>query len=70
MISISLQEWHKHWFVLSGTSLKFYEDSRAEDHDEAEGVVEITACHVIQEIEVSRNYGFMLKVGCSGYWAK
>ncbi len=52
----------KHWFVLSGSRLRFYKDAKAEDANVADGDVDVTSCYQVVEASVSRNYGFKLKV--------
>ena len=57
-----LKEWSKHWFVLSGTSLRFFKDSQAEEANEEDGRIDIASCYDVSETDVTRNYGFRLRV--------
>ncbi|CAH1795357.1 unnamed protein product [Owenia fusiformis] len=54
-------EWKKHWFVLSGTALRYYSDARAEESGQLDGRIDLTACQEVAEVAVNRNYGFKLK---------
>lgn len=56
------KDWRKHWFVLSGSALKYYRDSQAEAEKAPDGVVDISRCVDVVTAEVSKNYGFILKV--------
>ncbi|XP_074647335.1 uncharacterized protein LOC141903192 isoform X2 [Tubulanus polymorphus] len=55
------QEWTKHWFVLGGSILKYYRDSRDEDANHIEGRIDLTSLQDVKELEISKNYGFSVK---------
>ena len=55
-------EWIKHWFVLSGSRLRFYKDAKAEEGNLTDGEIDVASCYQVVEASVSRNYGFKLKV--------
>lgn len=59
---VTEMDWVKHWFVLSGSALKFYKDSRAEELDILDGVIDLSKCRSVNEVNISRNYGFLVKV--------
>jgi len=61
------QEWTKHWFVLSGISLRYFQDAKAEDSNTPDGSIDMAACFSISEANVSRNYGFILKTRYGDY---
>ncbi|XP_064618303.1 uncharacterized protein LOC135482313 isoform X3 [Liolophura sinensis] len=51
----------KHWFVLSGDSLRYFKDSRAEDSNQLEGRIDLSTCYDISEVPSIKNYGFSVK---------
>ena len=51
-----------HWFVLSRNVLKFFSDSLAEHNNLVNGVIDITNCLSVEEVKVTKNYGFIVKV--------
>ncbi|XP_029950246.1 myosin phosphatase Rho-interacting protein-like [Salarias fasciatus] len=54
-------KWKKHWFVLGGTSLRYYRDSEAEESDDLDGEIELTSCVNVSDCDVERNYGLQLQ---------
>ncbi|CAD5124105.1 DgyrCDS12407 [Dimorphilus gyrociliatus] len=58
---IGQENWQKHWFVLNGTQLRYYKDSRAEEAGHSDGNVDLRDCTHLYEKEVGRNYGFEIK---------
>ncbi|XP_016794634.3 TRIO and F-actin-binding protein isoform X2 [Pan troglodytes] len=54
------EEWKKHWFVLTDSSLKYYRDSTAEEADELDGEIDLRSCTDVTEYAVQRNYGFQI----------
>lgn len=59
---LMFQEPKKHWFVLSGDSLRYFKDSRAEDSNQLEGRIDLSTCYDISEVPSIKNYGFSVKV--------
>ncbi|KAM8930670.1 TRIO and F-actin-binding protein [Pelodytes ibericus] len=53
-------EWKKHWFVLTDSSLRYYRDSNAEEADELDGEIDLRTCTDVPEFAVQRNYGFQI----------
>ena len=60
-------EWIKHWFVLSGATLCYFRDSRAEELNIMDGMIDLTHCRGVAELDTSRNYGFIVRVS-KNYW--
>ncbi|XP_064419239.1 TRIO and F-actin binding protein b [Latimeria chalumnae] len=54
-------EWKKHWFVLTDSSLRYYRDSNAEEADDLEGEIDLHSCKEVAEFQVQRNYGFQIQ---------
>ncbi|XP_054552813.1 TRIO and F-actin-binding protein [Talpa occidentalis] len=54
------EEWKKHWFVLTDSSLKYYRDSTAEEADQLDGEIDLRSCTDVTEYAVQRNYGFQI----------
>uniref|UniRef100_H2XRQ8 PH domain-containing protein n=1 Tax=Ciona intestinalis TaxID=7719 RepID=H2XRQ8_CIOIN len=54
--------WKKHWFVLGDKSLRYYQDSTAEDTANVDGSIDLTTCSNVSVIEVQRNYGFKIQL--------
>nr|KAI8765757.1 golgin subfamily A member 4-like [Biomphalaria glabrata] len=61
------KESHKHWFVLAGNSLRYYEDAKAEEANILEGRIDLSTCYEVAEISTHRNYGFKIKTGNGEY---
>ena len=57
-----LQELKKHWFVLAGNSLRYYQDAKAEEANSLDGRIDLSTCHEVSEVATHRNYGFKVKV--------
>ncbi|XP_076038197.1 myosin phosphatase Rho interacting protein outspread isoform X4 [Oratosquilla oratoria] len=55
------KEWSKYWFVLKGTALMFYRDPSAEDNGILDGIIDLGMASSIDEVDVARNYGFVIK---------
>uniref|UniRef100_A0A4W3HFS4 PH domain-containing protein n=1 Tax=Callorhinchus milii TaxID=7868 RepID=A0A4W3HFS4_CALMI len=53
-------EWKKHWFVLTDSSLRYYRDSTAEEADDLDGEIDLRSCNDVTEFQVQRNYGFQI----------
>jgi len=54
--------WSKHWFVLSGSSLSYYKDAKAEDTNQIDGVIDVGNAYEVSTIKAERNHGFRIKV--------
>ncbi|KAH9488364.1 hypothetical protein Btru_063331 [Bulinus truncatus] len=61
------KESHKHWFVLAGNSLRYYEDAKAEESNILEGRIDLSTCYEVTETSTHRNYGFRIKTGNGEY---
>ena len=48
--------------MLHGSGLRFYRDPSAEDNGILDGIIDLGMVKAIEECEVTRNYGFMIKV--------
>ncbi|XP_062614667.1 uncharacterized protein LOC134276428 isoform X3 [Saccostrea cucullata] len=57
----SEKDWKKHWFVLTGNSLRYYKDAKAEETNTLDGKIDLSGCYDISEVNVGRNYGFRIK---------
>ena len=57
-----IKEWEKHWFVLSGQSMKYYHDSQAESDEKVNGVIDIRDCTDVVQADLAKNYGFIIQV--------
>ncbi|XP_022319320.2 uncharacterized protein LOC111122066 isoform X4 [Crassostrea virginica] len=55
------KDWKKHWFVLTGNSLRYYKDAKAEETNTLDGRIDLSGCYDITEVNVGRNYGFRIK---------
>ncbi|XP_059163894.1 uncharacterized protein LOC131946906 isoform X2 [Physella acuta] len=55
------KESRKHWFVLAGNSLRYYEDAKAEESNLLEGRIDLSSCYEVSETSTHRNYGFKIK---------
>ncbi|CAL1542227.1 unnamed protein product [Lymnaea stagnalis] len=55
------KESRKHWFVLAGNSLRYYEDAKAEESNLLEGRIDLSSCYEVSEMPTHRNYGFKIK---------
>lgn len=60
------QDWKKHWFVLTGNSLRYYKDAKAEETNALDGRIDLSSCYEITEVQIQRNYGFKIKVASLG----
>ncbi|XP_063446261.1 major antigen-like isoform X1 [Mytilus trossulus] len=58
---ISEKDWKKHWFVLTGNSLRYYKDAKAEETNTLDGRIDLSTCYDIVEVSIGRNYGFRIK---------
>ena len=58
----SEKDWKKHWFVLTGNSLRYYKDAKAEETNTLDGRIDLSTCYDIVEVSIGRNYGFRIKV--------
>lgn len=58
----SERDWKKHWFVLTGNSLRYYKDAKAEETNTLDGRIDLSTCYDIVEVSIGRNYGFRIKV--------
>ncbi|KAJ8318268.1 hypothetical protein KUTeg_003359 [Tegillarca granosa] len=54
-------DWKKHWFVLTGNSLRYYKDAKAEENNALDGRIDLSGCYDISEVNIGRNYGFRVK---------
>ena len=57
----SERDWKKHWFVLTGNSLRYYKDAKAEETNTLDGRIDLSTCYDIVEVSIGRNYGFRIK---------
>ncbi|CAC5402199.1 Protein outspread,Myosin phosphatase Rho-interacting protein [Mytilus coruscus] len=57
----SEKDWKKHWFVLTGNSLRYYKDAKAEETNSLDGRIDLSSCYDIVEVSIGRNYGFRIK---------
>ena len=48
--------------MLTGTSLRYFQDAKAEETNTLDGRIDLTGCYDISEINIGRNYGFKIKV--------
>ena len=55
-------DWVKHWFVLGGATLCYFRDSRAEELEVMDGMIDLSQCKGVMEMDTSRNYGFVIRV--------
>ncbi|XP_059717801.1 myosin phosphatase Rho-interacting protein isoform X5 [Haemorhous mexicanus] len=53
-------QWKKHWFVLTDQSLRYYQDSVAEEAADLDGEIDLSTCYDVTEYPVQRNYGFQI----------
>ncbi|KAJ7989471.1 hypothetical protein DPEC_G00304890 [Dallia pectoralis] len=53
-------KWMKYWFVLSADTLRYYQDSLAEENSDLDGEIDLTKCHNVCDYKVQRNYGFQI----------
>ncbi|XP_011502573.1 PREDICTED: protein outspread [Ceratosolen solmsi marchali] len=51
-------EWNKHWFVLLGCKLVYYQDPGAEEKGIMDGFINLNTVTAVNSIQVTRNYGF------------
>lgn len=49
--------------MLTGNSLRYYKDAKAEETNTLDGRIDLSGCYDITEVNVGRNYGFRIKVG-------
>lgn len=56
--------WSKHWFVLSGTTLSYYKDAKAEETNELDGTINVSSAYDISSVRAERSHGFKIKVSC------
>ncbi|CAJ0578407.1 unnamed protein product, partial [Mesorhabditis spiculigera] len=54
-------EWHKHWVVLSGLSLRLYRDVWVEDSTEPLISIDLSECENVYPSAAARNYGIEIK---------
>ncbi|KAK2160602.1 hypothetical protein LSH36_129g01075 [Paralvinella palmiformis] len=59
------KEWAKFWFVLSGSSLKYYDDMEAEKSGHERGAIDLASCYNMSEVTIARKYAFNLRFACS-----
>ncbi|XP_069124825.1 uncharacterized protein [Argopecten irradians] len=57
----SEKDWKKHWFVLTGNSLRYYKDAQAEESNTLDGRIDLSTCFDISEVDIGRNFGFRIK---------
>ncbi|XP_021376581.1 protein NETWORKED 1D-like isoform X3 [Mizuhopecten yessoensis] len=57
----SEKDWKKHWFVLTGNSLRYYRDAQAEESNTLDGRIDLSTCFDISEVDIGRNFGFRIK---------
>lgn len=57
----SENEWHKHWVVLAGLSLKLYKDVWAEDSSEPVISIDLSECENVYPSASAKNYGIEIK---------
>ncbi|XP_035824067.1 golgin subfamily A member 4 isoform X5 [Aplysia californica] len=57
----SEKESKKHWFVLAGNSLRYYQDAKAEEGNALDGRIDLSTCYEVSELTTHRNYGFKIK---------
>ncbi|XP_052819557.1 centromere-associated protein E-like isoform X4 [Mya arenaria] len=57
----SEKDWKKHWFVLTGNSLRYYKDAKAEETNALDGRIDLSSCYEITDVQIQRNYGFKIK---------
>lgn len=48
--------------MLTGNSLRYYKDAKAEETNTLDGRIDLSGCYDITEVNVGRNYGFRIKV--------
>ncbi|KAG8433368.1 hypothetical protein GDO86_017592, partial [Hymenochirus boettgeri] len=53
-------QWKKHWFVLTDQTLRYYQDSVAEEAADLDGEIDLSTCYDVTEYPVQRNYGFQI----------
>ncbi|XP_056607715.1 myosin phosphatase Rho-interacting protein isoform X3 [Triplophysa dalaica] len=53
-------KWRKHWFVLTDQTLRFYQDSVAEEAADVDGEINLSTCYDVTDYPVQRNYGFQI----------
>ncbi|XP_061535969.1 TRIO and F-actin-binding protein-like [Phycodurus eques] len=54
-------KWRNHWFVLSDASLKYYRDAEAEESDDADGELDLSACVTVSDWDVENNFGLQIQ---------
>ncbi|XP_064863918.1 myosin phosphatase Rho-interacting protein-like isoform X3 [Oncorhynchus nerka] len=53
-------QWTKFWFVLTDHSLRYYQDSIAEEASDLDGEIDLSTCYNVTEYQAQRNYGFQI----------
>lgn len=48
--------------MLTGNSLRYYKDAKAEETNNLDGRIDLSSCYEISEVQIQRNYGFKIKV--------
>ena len=48
--------------MLTGNSLRYYKDAKAEETNSLDGRIDLSSCYEIAEVQIQRNYGFKIKV--------
>jgi len=61
------KSWSKHWFVLCGTTLAYYNEAKAEESSNPDGAIDIGNAYEVTTIKAERNHGFKIKVCLTHY---
>ncbi|KAL8592381.1 hypothetical protein ACOMHN_044317 [Nucella lapillus] len=61
------RESRKHWFVLAGNALCYYQDAKAEESNTLDGRIDLSTCYEVAEESTPRNYGIMIKTDNGEY---
>ncbi|GFO38259.1 protein outspread, partial [Plakobranchus ocellatus] len=61
------KESKKHWFVLGGNSLRYYQDAKSEESNMLDGRIDLSTCYEVSELPTHRNYGFKIKTANGEY---
>ncbi|XP_075260504.1 uncharacterized protein LOC142352042 isoform X3 [Convolutriloba macropyga] len=54
------KEWSKHWFVLRGFQLLYYQNIEAEEDGKPDGSVNLSTCKNVKEYPIEKNSGFRI----------